>query len=573
MKRYPHYWWNVHGSYCPSRIAVAVIDTDTGDCDSAGNQCDERVASWHLISVDMCHGQCGRTTYRAGESGQALLAALASLCSSKEQTWVIIPDAVRGLGASGFFRSLSAGDWSLTGRDWKVDRGCGKSGEDRTSGLCVIEDPPTLILCQPRGKPGKLLLLDARNYGITTRDLGTGSPRKAAELMAGILSIVSALRQDRPVSLRGTGASQAVQILRTRHDCRRLFCHTHGRATELERDAYFGGRVEAYRTGLIPGPVYSLDVRSMYASIMLDLPVPVSIRDYSDEPATATGIARQYPTHCIADVSIRHGGCIYPCRTDDGVCYPDGAVRTALAGPELSSAIGAGVVCDIHAVARYTCAPALRDFARYGLGQISDARGRQSTIVEQYWKRVLNALPGKFGEPGRRWVGCPPRTEREQYSEWIEPGPDGKPARHRNIAGYEQREEVTGESYWSMPAVSAFICSAARVRLLEILRCAGRENVWYCDTDGILCNGLAREKLLSGGFIRENTVGYLRTVGVYSRVHIYGVRHYTYDGAIKCSGVAHGEIGATETREDYWNRHPGSPETTLGYLRRLNERQ
>lgn len=551
---------------------MAVIDMEPLESGKQGNPCSERVAGWHMVSADMCHGQCGRTTRRTGESGETLLSALASLCTSKESTWVIIPDAVRGLGASGFFKSLSGGDWLLTGRDWKVDRGCGKSGEDRTSGLCVIEDPPTLILCQPRGKPGKLLLLDTRNYGITTRDNGTGGPRKATELMAGVLSIVQALRTDRQVSLRGTAASQAVQILRTRLDCRRLFCHTHGRATELERASYFGGRCEAYRTGDITGPVYSLDVRSMYASIMLDLPVPVSIRDYSDEPAIAARLVEQCPAECCARVILGEGGQEYPARYEEGVIYPVGRIQTTLAGPELRRAIREGRIEGISACARYTCAPILRDFASYGIERIADARRRRQPILEQYWKRVLNALPGKFGEPGRRWVGCPPRTEREQYSEWIEPGPDGKPARHRNIAGYEQREEVAGESYWSMPAVAAFICSAARIRLLAILRCAGRENVWYCDTDGILCNGLAREKLLRGGFVRENEVGYLRTAGVYSNVHIHGVRHYTYDGAIKCAGVRHGEIGATETREDYWNRNPGAPETTLGYLRRVNER-
>jgi hypothetical protein len=53
---------------------------------------------------------------------------------------------------------------------------------------------------------------------------------------------------------------------------------------------------------------------------------------------------------------------------------------------------------------------------------------------------------------------------------------------------------IAGEPREAMPFLHATICSYARVKLLEIFQIAGRENILYCDTDGILVtrNGAMR---------------------------------------------------------------------------------
>jgi hypothetical protein len=175
-------------------------------------------------------------------------------------------------------------------------------------------------------------------------------------------------------------------------------------------------------------------------------------------------------------------------------------------------------------------------------------------LVVQWWKRVLNGLVGKFGEPGRRWVGVPSNEQKSERGRdtkyW--PGADGH--LYKNIRWYTMRLEEYPESYHSIPAIAAFITAAGRQMLWDILTCAGRANTWYCDTDSVFTNRAGRDNLLSGGFIREGEVGYLRTVGVYDRVRIHGIRHYETPDGIKCSGVRHGEIRTGETREEYWQR-------------------
>lgn len=573
MKRYPHYWHPLRGKYCPSRIAVL-------DCSAAGATAGIRsqprtggVCAWTLETAELRHGERTGGCAFSGETGEQCLACLSSLCSSKGTTWILCDHAFDTLAGIGFWAALAAGHIRLAGRDWTVDRGLGASGEDTADGLCCIEDPPTLILAHMGERPGKLLILDSRNYGIESQSWPRDVQSTASATLQGLLSIVRTLRQDTPVSLRGTAASQAVQILRTRHDCLRLHCHTQPDATALERASYYGGRVQAYRTGVIPGPVYHVDVRSMYPSIGLELPVPVSLRGYYGDAESARRVVESDPEACCAHVRVWCDEPRLPVRRQGEIEYPHGELDTYLAGPELVSAVGAGMVRHVYAAARYNCAPVLAGFYQWQLISVERARARGEAILVQWLKRVGNGLVGKFGEPGRRWVACPARTEMGPFDEWTGPGPDGRNTRYRNVGWHTQRLERHGESYWSIPSIAAWITSAARVRLWDYITCAGRANVWYVDTDGMLINQAGFDRLLRSGHIRDGETGHLRLVGCYRQATIFGVRHYQLGYTIKCSGVRNGAIQEGETREDYFRRTGESAETPLGRLRRMRDEQ
>lgn len=550
---------------------MAIIDAAPDLAGISGKPHGEKGVRWCMIVADMHRGRCTKQSQYTGESGQTLLAALASLCTRKQTTWVLIPNCVRSLALCGFFNALSERSWELCGSDWKVDRGCGKAGEDTADGLCVISDPPTLISARPHGAVGKLLLLDTANYGLEQDTTGLALSAVGSQYLSGLLSCVQALRQDRPVSLRGTAASQAMQILRTRYDCVRLHCHTHAAATALERASYFGGRCEAYRTGRIAGPVYHVDVRSMYPALGLTLPLPVSLREYTDDPDRARKIGTARPSDCIATVRIRTNVPAYPYRVDDRIDYRIGEFDTALAGPELCRAVKECSIVGWYGLAHYSCAPILAGFFRYMLAITARFRQEGNSIGVQWSKRVTNAIVGKFGEPGRRWVGVPScdrvRTERGDYAEWTES--DG--TRYRNIAGYCQREEQHGESYHSIPAIAAFITSAGRRQLWDYILAAGLDHTWYVDTDSLITNRIGFDKLLSIGAIRNGEEGHLRLIESCSECTIHGIRHYEMGEKIRCAGVRHGEIRAGETREDYFARHPGIAETTVGMIRRLSD--
>ena len=77
-----------------------------------------------------------------------------------------------------------------------------------------------------------------------------------------------------------TIASQAFNSYRHRFMPHEIFIHTNLAATILEREAYSGGRTEAWHIGPCKGKVYGLDVNSMYPYVMLKENYPIKLLSY-----------------------------------------------------------------------------------------------------------------------------------------------------------------------------------------------------------------------------------------------------------------------------------------------------
>jgi hypothetical protein len=100
------------------------------------------------------------------------------------------------------------------------------------------------------------------------------------------------------------------------------------RRTERDREfevaanlAYYGGRFETSRIGLISGPVYQYDLRSAYPAAMPHLPCPLHTR-WEQKPH-----AKQLPKNgiCLAKVSFSHPDghwCGLPFRRNGGLFWP-----------------------------------------------------------------------------------------------------------------------------------------------------------------------------------------------------------------------------------------------------------
>jgi hypothetical protein len=564
MIRYPHYWWPLKGQRFPSRIAILDCDSTPTPSERDNRVQGEEMSSWNLLVVNLRGGRPVRDIRAAGDSVASCWTALSHLLSSTDRTWMFCSPASRVLGLIQFWDRLEAGQCTLAGRDWRTTATDRTSGDSTDAGICILEDPPTVILAQIPGRPGKLLILDIRNWGIDILPSEISANERNDRYCAGICQCLHTLREGAKVSLRCTAASQAVSALRADRGCVRLHCHTNESALELERSAYYGGRCEAYRIGDVPGPVYHVDVRSMYPSIGLTLPIPVSLRRYHADGETARSHAGGGSCNMLCHVRIRSDMPTYPVRRGGHTVYPVGVYDTYLAGPELLRAVAGGAITRWYSGAEYTCAPLLAGFYGEWIGRQDAARAAGRLMEIRWTKAVMNGLVGKFGEPGRRWEAAPPRTDHGPYGVWTEDDEYGGETRWRNIAWHTQREEVAGESYWSMPAVAAWITAAGRVRLWDYIATAGRENVWYVDTDSLLCRQVGYDRLLRAGHIRDGETGYLRLLGTHSRCTIYGIRHYVLDDTVTCAGVPKGSIEPGETREQYFLRRQIAAEIAMG---------
>jgi hypothetical protein len=189
--------------------------------------------------------------------------------------------------------------------------------------------------------------------------------------------------------------------------------------------------------------------------------------------------------------------------------------------------------------------------------RLEDARKDNDKPMQAYIKRLIVSLPGKFGETGKQWRPSPSEPQFGPWASWKTLHEDGIERRYRNVAWHTQVEEISAESETSMPAIAAFITSYARVRMLHMMRVAGRENVFYTDTDSLITNENGYNNLLGSGSIDDTMPGYFRVLDTAEDTKILGIKHYRHSGKWTCAGVPRSTANDREGSQGYWQSARG----------------
>jgi hypothetical protein len=101
---------------------------------------------------------------------------------------------------------------------------------------------------------------------------------------------------------------------------------------------------------------------------------------------------------------------------------------------------------------------------------------------------------------------------------------------------YEIKPPLNRLSKESMPVISSAVTSYSRMYLWELIMKAGRENVYYCDTDSLFTNQKGYHNLIFGGLIHDTKLGSLKLEEV-GNVNIFGVKNYVFNGESKLKGI------------------------------------
>jgi hypothetical protein len=390
----------------------------------------------------------------------------------------------------------------------------------------VLSDPPIILQLEIAGVQGSLTWVDAANYGVEFSESANHGQSNARRVASWFVAAASTLHTLGPCGWRMTAGSQAMHIYRSLYLDTPILSHTSRHATALERASLFGGRNEVYRLGRIPGPVYCYDFRSMYPYICTVLDLPVRLVDDQLVPTLQSLGAPERETYAIAEVAIETDQAWYPWRAADEIRYPVGRFITTLGGPELARAVQAGHVRSVRRAALYAAAPVLSSFSAALFAARRAAHCGAVPGVEVWIKRLLVSLPGKFAQRDRLWITRQGATPLHEWGEWFAPLPNMGVCRWRSIGGIVQvmmeGEYVSG----CVPAITSAVCAAGRDRLLSAILAAGWENVYYTDTDSIVCNEVGRRSLEVGGWVRPDELGFLRLEEVAESAVIYGLKHY-----------------------------------------------
>lgn len=381
----------------------------------------------------------------------------------------------------------------------------------------------------------------------------------------------------------------AYQWLRHRLQPREICTHNHGEALRLERHACYGGRVSSWYVGdvrlrsevgvqgvqspprcgypPVDGPVYSVDIRSMYAALMRDRTYPVKLIGYESQMTIADCRDMLRTCGLIATVSLVADEAEYPYRSHDGVYYPSGRFTTVLAGPELDCALQCGAVASIYDTAIYQMGTPLAQSANELLSIRGSAGERGGSTGGTLAKLLANASTGRLAMRGSSWEPLPGAEPRRDpsgrpilWGDWIVSRddrtwrPEQDPrydqmgesvalyrprsiTRYRAIAGMVERHNRNPVGIGTLQAIYAYLTAYGRCQMREIRRGMPGRSVLLQDTDGMWVTESGYHYLLETGALGANLPGCLRLVRSIRHARIYGPKHYWADGEWTLSGL------------------------------------
>jgi hypothetical protein len=338
-----------------------------------------------------------------------------------------------------------------------------------------------------------------------------------------------------------TIASQAFNAFRHRFDRAPIYIHNRPEVLALERDGYYGGRVECYRMGTFnDGPYYKLDVNSMYPSVMANSPYPVKLVEYRLNPSVAAAYRLTMWNYTIARCTLSTDAPYYPKRFKNKLMFPTGSFHTVLHRPELLTALCNGHVTEVTELAVYNVGDTFSSYVNtlYTLRRQYQEEG--NLVFAYIVKLLLNSLYGKFGQRGRETTlvghdkddAC---WQRESYD-----SKTGQTAIYRCIMGKVWRTEMMGEAYNSFPAIAGAVTSYGREMLLNLILKAGWDNVYYVDTDSLIVNDTGLKRFCNT--LSDSQLGGLKVEGQADEMTILGLKRYTFGGDVKNKGIKKGAI-------------------------------
>jgi hypothetical protein len=601
--RYDHYMTRAAGGKFPS-LAVCV------DCESfvtpkRGKLAPERdeLKSWYATILSLESLSYGCISVAMGSTSESWWRLLAEVSTNYGACWIVSVQCARIWSLLTLWQRLEDGSISLTRKDERHENRANlrvmrqamdsNTRRNRTSsgavsklrrlgeGYLALEDPPNIAVFSVNGASRQYTWIDIRNYGVSLPN-SVSHGRDGGQWIARWFSEYAKLVVDAKLgSLQTTVGAQSMHGFRASYLNTGIYCHADNRGIAIESGAYFGGHCESFTIGVRRSNCWHVDFRSLYPAIYCGSRLPVRFAGYIDLPGEKEAIALTVSERAIAEVTIETDEADYPYRVRTGdaagipkfgrtsqtfaavhgadVIYPVGRFTTTLAGPELLDALQHGRIKQWHKLAYYEVDYALQSFGRsiYPMrDQIQDSCAGQ---IESVVKQILVSLPGKMGQRQRFWDRCESEWSDVAWGEWWGRDLAGNPCKYRSIAHTVYRDTVGGFAKDAVPAIAAWITSAGRMKLLEAMRTAGRSEVLYVDTDGLIVTEAGYRKLCAANMVRIKELGFLDTKAGPVTVEIKGIKHYVSNGKVTCSGLPKGHCVDAEDGEHYWyHSTPGS---------------
>ena len=329
-----------------------------------------------------------------------------------------------------------------------------------------------------------------------------------------------------------TGVIKATLPSLAMYDFRHNYLETDLQFSELVDDfyeSYYGGRTEAFFIGKCQAKCY--DVNSLYPAAMAQVVLPDVKHMHKTEMADVS-----FLQFCLdhyegmATVTVEHKKTYFgylPCRKElngsKKLVFPVGEFETTVNFNELRFAISAGVV-KVKSVKKIIGGnPVPSIFTKYIQDNFAKRKTAKDKLESTIYKLKMNSLYGRFAMRLKMTTTYYEQVPFNLITELKEA------EKYCDIKLFNAlradcflitENERFKNSFFSIPALSSYITSEARVILLQNLIANEKNGVVYCDTDSI--------------FVTDNFVGNVSdSLGDFKKedktiTSISGLKNYTY---------------------------------------------
>jgi hypothetical protein len=358
-------------------------------------------------------------------------------------------------------------------------------------------------------------------------------------LSTALLEYLEWLEVEGAGSLAVTGPGQAMNLYRRRFlPPRTIVAHDIGDVLEVEREAAWAGRAEAWRLGRQDGTIYEWDFELSYPSIAREA-VPVRLARPLVEPSWGEWDALRPRFALLARCEIETELPLVPTRVEGrGIIWPVGRFETTLWDVEVELCRQFGAKITLRDGFAYHRACVLEPWSCWITEQVESASAPLVRRVAKLWARTLigrfalsyprwellmdDALP----HLGDRFVGVMAHVDMDT------PQPEGEGSHWLQVGGQVWEQSGNEESDSSVPSITSWITAAARARLWCTMVKAGLSSVIYIDTDSVMVDQAGHRRLI------QARIPGLRVKGEHEGLEVWGMRQLVIGGRPRASGLS-----------------------------------
>lgn len=300
------------------------------------------------------------------------------------------------------------------------------------------------------------------------------------------------------------------------------------------RDGYYGGLVWLSRTTR-QHDLITLDINSAYPAVMRAIGVPVGLPIYTD--IYHAGLPGFYRVR--VDVPRDIPMSFVPLRTREGVCWATGQFETTITDLEIEQAL------------RYGCAVTVRDgyywrehlpiFTTF-VNTCEQLRlAHPGTAIESAVKLLQNSLYGKFGtRPEIISLTLADDLPNDAWQPFVDEQTGG-------LVDHLYSTEQTLNKPYMHVEWAAYITAAQRMRLVNLCRVVGHDQVIYTDTDSLTASRAAvLDAVARGAIVLSTRYGDLKVEKEYAWFQAAGPKHYV--GELSNGVLVHRAKGVPRSR-------------------------